>query len=127
MGRMSDWHLEIQEKRQWQQPLARTTDPETSHEAARNATPTASKGRMAAIKHLSARALTDHELSAASGVQINSIGKRRADCVAAGLVRAATDTKGNKIKRKTRSGSTAIVWEITREGRAFYGKHNRGF
>ena len=123
MGRMSDWHLEIQEKRHWQQPLARRTDPETSHAAARNATATASKGCMNALKHLCTGAKTDHELSAKSGVQINSIGKRRADCAAAGLVRAATDAEGNKMRRKTPSGSTAIVWEITDEGRIFYDKN----
>jgi uncharacterized protein YdaL len=57
--------------------------------------------------------LTDFELAARSGLQQTSIGKRRGECMKAGLVEAAPAT------RPAPSGSLAQVWRITDAGLAW--------
>ena len=107
----------------WKPPVARDTDPETSHVAAKIATMSASAGRMAALRHLAERPMTDFELAEASGMQQTSIGKRRGDCVPHGLVEPMLDSAGKKVTRPSPTGSPAIVWQITQAGRAFYAAH----
>lgn len=95
-------------------PNARNTDPKTSHLAARDAKFNAGKGRFLALASLATEGPgTDYDLAARTGWQQNSIGKRRGECVAAGFARATTE------RRRTPSGSLAIVWEITDAGRDF--------
>ena len=73
-------------------PMARQTDPDTSHAAAADATINASAGRLAALRVLYGYGpMTDFGLARHTGLQQTSIGKRRGECVTAGLVEAATE------------------------------------
>ena len=101
-------------------PNARRTDPETSHMAAVDAKMSMSRGRFLVLHFLYQRDMIDHELAEASGLQHNSIGKRRGDCVTAGYVTARRDDRGIKLKRPAPSGSMAIVWGITPKGEGRY-------
>ena len=102
------------------QPLARNNDPETSHEAAANASFRASANKLLAMRTLDRYgALTDYELAARTGLQQNSIGKRRKDCQDAGMVERLLDADGNSIKRPAPSGSKALVWTLTEKGRLY--------
>ena len=56
--------------------------------------------------------LTDFELAELLGRQQTSVGKRRGELVNAGLIIATTR------RRKSPSGSPAIVWQITPAGRS---------
>lgn len=97
-------------------PMARNTDPETSHEAAADATFSASRGRRIAMFTLfDYGPLTDFELEAQTGIRRNSIGKRRGDCVPPGFVEKY-EIDGELVKRPTESGSLAIVWTLTQAG-----------
>ena len=97
----------------WCKPAARASDPATSRAAAADAARSASAGRRLALETLRAhpKGLTDFELAALTGWQQTSIGKRRGECVAAGLVEATAD------KRPAPSGSMATVWRLTGAGR----------
>jgi|688.fasta_scaffold127181_3 DNA-binding MarR family transcriptional regulator len=102
------------------EPLARNTDPETSHEAAADVSFRASAHRLLAMQALDRfGALTDYELAARTGLQQNSIGKRRKDCQDAGMVERLLDADGNSIKRPAPSGSKALVWTLTEKGRNY--------
>jgi len=101
-------------------PTARKTDPITSHLAAMDARLNMSKGRTLVLSCLSRRDMTDYELATETGFQQNSIGKRRGECMAVGYVTAKLDTNNQPIKRPAPSGSKAIVWCITPEGRKRY-------
>ena len=87
-------------------PLARATDPDTSHQAALFAAPKAESHRVIALRVLKAHpdGLSDFELSALTGVPQTSIGVRRKELVRMGLVEA-TDKR-----RPAPSGAKAIVW-----------------
>ncbi len=87
---------------------ARTTDPETSHEAAAQAPEQRARDRDRALAALvaSADGLTDFELGALLGRQQTSAGKRRGELRDAGLVR------DSGRRRLAPSGSRAIVWEV---------------
>jgi hypothetical protein len=101
-------------------PSARNTDPETSHEAAADVTFKASRHRILALKALYTYGpLTDYQLAARTGLQQNSIGKRRKDCQDAFLVDVLVDEDGKKVKRPAPSGSNALVWTLTQEGIQF--------
>jgi DNA-binding MarR family transcriptional regulator len=101
-------------------PLARNNDPETSHEAAADVSFRASAHRLLALKTFDRYgALTDYELAARTGLQQNSIGKRRKDCQDAGMVERLFDADGNSIKRPAPSGSMALVWTLTEKGRNY--------
>jgi hypothetical protein len=65
--------------------------------------------------------LTDYELAARTGLQQNSIGKRRKECQDAGLIEGLVDPYGNNVKRPAPSGSKSLVWQLTREGDAYVG------
>jgi DNA-binding MarR family transcriptional regulator len=101
-------------------PTARSTDPLTSHEAAHDTSFKASKHRILAIMALHRFGpLTDYELADRTGLQQNSIGKRRKDCQDAGLVTFYRDADGNKIKRLAPSKSKCLVWMLTDAGVAY--------
>ena len=104
---------------EFQEPVARITDPETSHEAADDTRFKASKHRkMALIALYDFGSMTDYELADRTGLQQNSIGKRRLDCARAGLVEVLMDGE-NKVKRPAPSGSMSLVWVLTQEGREY--------
>jgi len=101
-------------------PLARNSDPITSFEAAKDASFKASAHRIKALQALfDFGPMTDFELADATGLQQNSIGKRRKDCQDAGLVDVLTDEDGVKVKRPAPSGSNAFVWRLTQAGRDY--------
>ena len=94
-------------------PVARRTDPETSHQAARRAAHTAATHRAVALRELVAAGhagLTDFELAARCHSQQTSIGKRRGELVRMGLVEATSET------RPAPSGAQATVWRVTEAG-----------
>lgn len=115
-------------------PRHRTGDQHTSIAAARAAGFRASEGRLIALRTLAAHAdgLTDFELADLTGIAQTSIGKRRGECAAAGLVEAVMISKESvddddefgvktaqetvTLKRPAPSGSAAIVWRITQAG-----------
>jgi hypothetical protein len=104
----------------WEAPAARRFDPETSHLAASRAKLGASIGRLTVLRHLSNGPLTDYELAVASGMQQNSIGKRRSELCDYGLAEVACDSEGDTIKRPSPTGCLMRVWRITEAGREFY-------
>ena len=89
-------------------PVARRTDPSTSWEAARLTEPRAGTNRARALALLRERypdGLTDYELADLTGLQQNSVGKRRGELRDAGLVRATN------LQRRAPSGAWVIVWQ----------------
>ena len=92
-------------------PTVRWSDPDTSHEAAEDAAVSANKGREIALATLRRHpaGLTDHELAAITGWQLNSMNKRRGELRDRGFV---YDTG---TRRRTPSGSSAIVWKAREE------------
>jgi hypothetical protein len=100
-------------------PTARKTDPDTSHEAAKDATFKASKHRTLALFTLYDHGpMTDYELAAVTGLQQNSIGKRRGECMRVGLVRKFV-VGGEEQKRPAPSGSMSQVWTLTPRGEKY--------
>ncbi len=99
-------------------PRFRTGDQATSVAAGRAAGFRASEGRLLALRTLAAHpdGLTDFELAALTGIAQTSIGKRRGECAAAGLVQAVMISADVTLKRPAPSGAAAIVWEITAAG-----------
>jgi len=99
--------------------MVRRNDLYTSHEAARDASANAPNHRLRALYALSGHGpMTDYELAEKTGLQQNSIGKRRKDCQDIGLVDFFM-LDGEKERRKTPSGSSAYVWQITELGKKF--------
>jgi DNA-binding transcriptional ArsR family regulator len=90
-------------------PVARRTDPATSHVAAKRATVNAGTNRALALRLLreAPDGLTDFELAERAGLQQTSIGKRRGELRDQGLV------CDSGRRRPAPSGSPAIVWEAT--------------
>lgn len=89
-------------------PLARNSDPETSHQAAKDATPRAGTHRARALEALraaGAEGLTDFELASRTGIAQTSIGVRRKELADAGFV-----VDSGKV-RPAPSGSASIVWK----------------
>jgi len=88
---------------------ARNSDPETSHLAAEGAHRTAHAFREECYRALMVAGpagLTDFELADRVGRQQTSAGKRRGELVTRGVV------EDSGQRRRTPSGSTAIVWRV---------------
>ena len=88
--------------------LVRTTDPQTSHEAAGQAKrrgPSQRRQIWEALQHLGSA--TDYELSAYTGLLRSSAGKRRQELTDLGHV------VSTPYKRPTDTGSMAIVWRCS--------------
>lgn len=96
-------------------PAYRRTDPETSRQAAQDAATKCTANQLRALRLIAQGAKTDYDLERITGLQKNSIGKRRSDLYRAGLVEPATDC-GQTVKRPGPSGSRCIVWRITARG-----------
>ena len=84
--------------------MARTADPDTSHQAALSVLPRLSGDRQRVRDYLAdhPEGLTDFELARGLGGQQTSLGKRRLElkCVDTGL------------RRPSPSGSPAVVWRL---------------
>jgi hypothetical protein len=96
------------------QPLARTSDPQTAHDAAHAARSTAAHNRYRVLQaHYAAgeRGLTGDELAAATGLPYAVIGPRRPSLEADGLI-AATN-----VRRPSNRGTLQQVYAITEVGR----------
>lgn len=109
------------EQLQFGQPVARRSDPDTSHAAAEDAKRTANTLRWRCLQTLKAHpeGLTDFELADEVQSQQTSAGKRRGELVKAGLVEKAmwgdgVVQKREVVKRPSPSGSLAIVWRYVR-------------
>ena len=99
------------------QPVARHSDPITSHQAAALASLKANSNRARCYEALWRAAkndwrndwdgLTDFELADLTGLQQTSAGKRRLELVRLGLVEATPHT------RPAPSGAPARVWRVT--------------
>lgn len=88
---------------------ARKSDPDTSHLAAERVSSKAPADRqrvLACLQDAGAYGLTDHELAAELGGLQTSLGVRRGELVKLGLV------ENSGARRKSPSGSPAIVWRI---------------
>ena len=91
-------------------PVARASDPETSHLAAKDAAPRAGTNRALALRYIRAagvHGLTDFELAYLANIPQTSIGVRRGELVRQGFV-----TKSD-LRRPSPSGSLAAVWVAT--------------
>lgn len=94
-------------------PGARSTDPHTSHLAARNARRNLGASHrtvLAALVRAGERGLTDFELAALTGRKQTSFGVRRGELMKAGLVHRTEHT------RPSDTDSAAAVWAITQAG-----------
>lgn len=92
-------------------PAARLTDPETSQIAARLDVGGRANDRTRVLELLGRvypDGLTDYELAALTGKQQNSIGKRRSELTAAGLVEFAG------FHRPSPTGSPCRVWKLVK-------------
>ena len=116
MGRLSDAYFADD---LFSAPLARNSDPVTSHEAAADATLNAGTNRALVLTiHANKPAgLTDYELADLAHLQQNSAGKRRGELRDAGLI------EQTEIRRPAPSGSMAIVWRITPAGRDYFRRY----
>ena len=89
---------------------ARRTDPDTSHLAAAQQTPskkaTNQTRALEALKLAGTAGLNDFELARQTGIKQTSIGVRRGELVKAGLV----NNSGHK--RPSDTGSPSIVWVV---------------
>ncbi len=86
---------------------ARTTDPETAHEASEANEDSRSEQRTAVHKHYlrnGEHGSTDYETGLALGILRTSAGKRRHELWLAGYI------EKTEMRRPTDTGSTAIVW-----------------
>lgn len=88
------------------EPVARSTDPDTSWDAAADASRKADthRARALAIHRAHPDGLTDFELADLMGLQQTSAGKRRGELRDQGYV------VNSGVKRPAPSGSLAIVW-----------------
>lgn len=100
-------------------PLARLSDPDTSHGAAVIAIHQASGNRLLALRALVSagdEGLTDFELAAVTGVGQTSIGKRRLELCQAGYAAGVFDTAGRQLRRPSPTGTPSLVWAATPDG-----------
>ena len=111
----NDWQREqaqrvlerIQENRVEFEPLARVTDPETSHLAAANARERAKAQRAQILEALKTRSMTNDQLDEHFGWREGTASRRTVELLRSGdLFRP-----GNK--RKTRTGEMALVNSLT--------------
>lgn len=101
-------------------PMARNTDPETSHQAAAQVRVTGGMDRgraLLALADAGPRGLNDFELASRTGKAQTSIGKRRKELQTLGLVERAPIHP-----RPSPSGSPSIVWRATETGYALAAK-----
>ena len=93
------------------EPCARSTDPETSHMAAKRVAVKANTDRWCVLQSLSKLQGTDYDLAHRLGGQQNSLGKRRSELTQAGYVEWAG------CHAHSPAGAACRVWRITDAGR----------
>ena len=99
--------------RQLTLPLARATDPGTSHGAAAQARTRAPRHReivLRVLREAGPGGLTDFQIGERCGLQQTSAGKRRLDLQRMGLVEATGE------RRPSPSGTPAMVWRYREAG-----------
>lgn len=92
----------------WDSPVARTTDPTTSHEAAAEHTASGARGRNAALILAAIRrypGLTCSELIGPTGLDRSEVSKRLSDLHSAFRIEAVG------VRRCSVSGKSARTWE----------------
>ena len=89
-------------------PRARTTDPDTSHEAAESMTSPAAGQRAVCLEHLRTGPKTADRIDELEGWRATTAGRRLPELQDLGLVRML------EAKSRTRSGRNAHLWEHTR-------------
>lgn len=97
-------------------PMVRSSDPDTSRQAAEKVKVTAGMDRgraLLALADAGPRGLNDFELASRTGKAQTSIGKRRKELQSIGLVERAP-----LHPRPSPSGSPSIVWRLTEAGYA---------
>ena len=87
-------------------PRARTTDPDTSHEAAESVTSHASGQRLRCLTELAGGPLTADAIDARVGWRVTTAGRRLPELQELGAV-TMLEAKG-----VTRSGRTAHLWAV---------------
>jgi len=88
--------------------LARSNDPDTSHQAAENASLRGPSQRVRVYRYLQANGgSTDYEISVGLGLLRSSVAKRRQELADINLV---TDSG---YRRVTDTGTSAIVWRLS--------------
>jgi hypothetical protein len=98
---------------------ARRSDPEASHDAARQLT-TAGSHCLAMLRHfgeVGEAGATDEEAGYAGGLVRDSLGKRGADLRRLGLVDWVRDEEGQIVRRVALTGRKIGVSRITEAGR----------
>lgn len=97
-------------------PSHRINDWDTSIDAAKSAEINCSENQLIALRLIKEKPMTDYDLADATGMQQNSIGKRRCDLFKAGFVEPETSATGENVKRPSPSGTPCISWKITQAG-----------
>ena len=100
--------------------MVRSSDPETSREAALSVRPTVSAHRERVLDLLTRAGrlgLTDFDLEAKTGVKQTSIGKRRGELAALGVVEPKLDESGRPVTRPAPSGRKSQVWVLAQYAR----------
>lgn len=91
--------------------LARSTDPQTSHEAATRAAEFSSGHHEQILKVLRhSGPATSHEIADESGLEMHAVARRMKELSEADLIAVVIDADGNPLTRKTPSGRSARVW-----------------
>lgn len=98
-------------------PVARASDPWTSHAAGRQAADpkNLTDAQGCVLSALASNRRTDHEVAAVKRMHGGTAAKRRLDLQRAGLVRPVV-VDGETLTRPTPHGRRAIVWEATEAG-----------
>lgn len=92
------------------EPRARTTDPQTSHDAARSMTESADSQRQKILLRLTRLGpMTADELDHSLGLRLTSSGRRLPELLRVGWVERLPE------KRLTRSGRQAHLWKAREE------------
>ena len=98
--------------RQYELGLARHTDPQTSHDAARKTN--ATRGEKIVIDSLEKHGpMTMEEVGNLFGKAADNLGPRFKPLVTKGLIRVQTDLHNKIIKRPGRTGTPRQVYELT--------------
>lgn len=104
--------MTVQPALDFDRPMARVTDPETSHQAAASAASRKATDQALVLRIHAAHpeGLTDFELADIADRIQASLGVRRGELRNAGLI------VNSGVKRPSPSGSPSIVWRISEAG-----------
>jgi hypothetical protein len=97
------------------EPTARSSDPQTSRDAAKAVRPKVSSHRQRAeelLDRAGSMGLTDFELANKTGIIQTSIGVRRGELTKKGVVVPRLDDFGNPVTRLSPTGNPSQVWML---------------